>query len=542
MRFLKDTDGYVLVLTLLFLPVFLGMAVLVIDISRGNNAHSDLQAAADALALAGAVELDGGSDAITRAKAAMENVDNTVHFLGNDANNMQTVLEYEDVADNEFTVIFLRDIPPNDHDPIDQAWVDANFTTDGTDAEYVYVSARSEDLYSIFSSVLKPLIRTVPVRANAVAMSQSAVCDVPPLFICNPFEGEGITDLQTAFSNGLLHGRILKLHAKQNQNDPAGPGNFGFLQTNGTSSAADIRDFFAGARNPTCYESDTVDTKPGYATSIATGFNIRFDLYDAPYKNAQDVYGPAYNVRKGYEPGTGNFCRKQELVDPSTADFMGFPDNGTMGSPTNGAGGVLVGSPNDYGTFTTPAGPGTWDEWDISTYWSVNHPSNPTGHTVVESTFDHLGLQPSRYDVYRHEIETELASANNLVAENSTGGETGYPKCSDPDNNLDHVPAYDPADPSAPTGTKDRRVIIAAIVNCLANPFNGQATLPVNSYASIFMVRPIEKSSNNGKGNQDEDATLREGGTIDVEFVDITGFGGNGTLDTFIRAESILVR
>jgi hypothetical protein len=30
--------------------------------------------------------------------------------------------------------------------------------------------------------------------------------------------------------------------------------------------------------------------------------------------------------------------------------------------------------------------------------------------------------------------------------------------------------------------------------------------------------------------------------TIDIEVVDITGFGGNGTLDEFIRAEAILVR
>jgi hypothetical protein len=30
--------------------------------------------------------------------------------------------------------------------------------------------------------------------------------------------------------------------------------------------------------------------------------------------------------------------------------------------------------------------------------------------------------------------------------------------------------------------------------------------------------------------------------TIDVEIIDITGFGGNGTLDLFVRDEAILVR
>lgn len=77
-RFVRSEDGFVYVMVLLFLPVLLGVALLVIDIGRGNNAHSDLYAAADAVALAGARELDGGDDAIDRAKAAMAEISNTV--------------------------------------------------------------------------------------------------------------------------------------------------------------------------------------------------------------------------------------------------------------------------------------------------------------------------------------------------------------------------------------------------------------------------------------------------------------------------------
>ena len=80
-RILWDDRGYALVLTLLFMPVFIGLSLIIIDLGRGNNAHSDLQAAADALALAAAGELDGGPDSITRAKEAMAEVRNSVSFL-----------------------------------------------------------------------------------------------------------------------------------------------------------------------------------------------------------------------------------------------------------------------------------------------------------------------------------------------------------------------------------------------------------------------------------------------------------------------------
>jgi hypothetical protein len=56
--------------------------------------------------------------------------------------------------------------------------------------------------------------------------------------------------------------------------------------------------------------------------------------------------------------------------------------------------------------------------------------------------------------------------------------------------------------------------------------------LPVNSFASIFLVNPMQQ------GGASEDDV----GVIDVEVVDITGAGGEGTLDTFVRDEAILVR
>jgi len=500
-RFSRSEDGYVIVLSLIVLPIFIGLALLVIDIGRGNNAHADLSAAADALALAGARELDGGVDAIDRAKDAMEELTNTVNMLEATGPNVHVNLQYVDGPGDGFTVHFLSDIPENDHTPITAAWIAANTATSGPDAEYVYVRAQSVNLHTFFLNPANLLAESVPVAAVAVAKSLKAACWVTPIYICNPFESDYAGgDLQSNFSQGNLHGRLIKLHPKGS--DTERPGNFGFLQVSGNSSADAIRDIFAGGQNPTCYDADKVTTKPGAATSIRQGINVRFDIYEGPFSNAASTYAPAVNVRKGYLPaptGPSNACNWELTTDLTQA--MPFPENDTMSDPTSGALGSKIGS----------------GDWDIDTYWAINHPSNPgLKPTSANSSFPSASYpgvsQPSRYDVYRYEID------NGLITDTSPGGEVGTPICSASKTN-----------PAPPTDDPDRRVVFAAIIDCLANAGQGVTTFPVNSYASVFMASPMES-------NGPDDATL------DVEIIDISGWGGNGTLDTFVREEAVLVR
>src|SRR5437016_1216859 len=72
--FLRDDDGNALVFVAIMLPVLVGFALLAIDMSRANSLHNDMQSGADAFALAAAAELDGNSDAITRANNAIANL------------------------------------------------------------------------------------------------------------------------------------------------------------------------------------------------------------------------------------------------------------------------------------------------------------------------------------------------------------------------------------------------------------------------------------------------------------------------------------
>jgi Flp pilus assembly protein TadG len=237
-RFLRDTRGYALVLTLVFLPAFLGITLLMIDIGRGNNAQTDHQAAADALALAAARELDGGSDAIIRAQAAMENVTNTVAYLARSGEDTLITLDYPPESGVTITVIFLRTIPASDDDPINQAWVTAHGTTNGPEARYAYVRTQARDLDGFFFNPLNFVRPSTPVGAQAVATYRASACNVTPLFICNPFEkvGEPEDALQDAFLAGELHGRMIKLRPKGN--GTAFPGNFGFLDSEGADLTA----------------------------------------------------------------------------------------------------------------------------------------------------------------------------------------------------------------------------------------------------------------------------------------------------------------
>src|SRR5688572_31988869 len=73
-RLARDESGAVLIYTSIALTVFMGFAALVVDGGRLFTLDTELQSAADALALAGAAELDGSSGAIGRSQDAMDDL------------------------------------------------------------------------------------------------------------------------------------------------------------------------------------------------------------------------------------------------------------------------------------------------------------------------------------------------------------------------------------------------------------------------------------------------------------------------------------
>lgn len=538
-KFLNACEGYILVLSLLILPIFMGFGLVIVDIGRGNNAHADLQAAADAVALAGARELDGNAGAIARARVAMAQIDNSVSMLAHGGSDMHIWLRYANTPSNEYTVVFLTDIPANDTTPITTSWLNNYQTTSDAAAEFVYVAVQSRNLDAFFFNPANMLPQSVPVGAVAVAQYLAAVCNIAPLYICNPFENEpGYTSdlLVQRYNEGALHGRLVRLHPKGNTTHE--PGNFGFLQVEGangnTSASADaIRDIFAGRRNPTCYRAGQVTTKPGAATSIRQGINTRFDVYDGPFNNWQNdpthnnyqfTIAPSESVRKGYSY-TGQACNAS--LDLS-GTYMGFPDNDTMIVP-----GGTTGIPG--------AALGTNDSWALNNYLDANY--GLANRNAIDAaggiTPSFAGRVPSRYDVYRYEIDDPL-SLGLAGYDTNTLTEEGNPICG-------AGKSY-PIVPPAPT-EPDPRLTYAAIIDCNSPASQAQGggvnDYIVNAYAEIFLTRPME-GNGGGATTTVQDLggnTLSFGdGTIDIEIVDVTGSGSNGVLQTFIREEAILVR
>ncbi|MBC2837490.1 TadE/TadG family type IV pilus assembly protein [Paragemmobacter straminiformis] len=548
-NFLRSERGYVLILTLIFMPVFIGIGLLVIDIGRGNNAQQDHQAAADALALAGAKELDGQTDSIDRAKAAMALVSNTVSFLNvNPATSTQT-LTYTVGSTAPFNVIFLRNIPDSDDTPIDLAYAQANVANDGTEAQYVYVFSRSSSLRSFFFNPLTRTTEDVPVGAVAVATLSRSTCDLAPIFMCNPFVGDGAQSskekLLSAFLSGSLHGRMVKLVASPAASKP-GPGNIGYLRTSGKRGAAQLAAALAGEPYPECVNlSPTVTTQTGTVTSAGVGFNTRFDIHANNFGGifgANGDFPPANNVRKGWIKNGASGC----VTNPAAFDYLKAPVFSDNRDPATDLGGgysdvmrqgpwnfsqsITVDvrtSPTKVDTITYP--PYWQTMYPIATYPNIGFatPLSVANQNMLAAMTSRPGAEPSRYDVYRYEqthdvngnVVTNLADA--LVNERSPGGspnppgEKGLPQC---------------YSGTAPTGGIDRRTMFVAVVDCATNDTRGSATVPVDLLAKIFLVNPLETSGNN-PGSQ----------SIDFEFVDVTE-GSNGGLEEFLRQDAVLVR
>jgi hypothetical protein len=485
-RLARDERGAALVYVSIALTVFMGFAALVIDGSRLFTLDTEMQSAADALALAGAAELDGNSDAITRATAAMDNL----------------VANYETFGDSGtpitgYAARFLDSLPASDADEITEEYE----TDDPTEARFVEVrllqeegegGAEGEDNTRSISTMFASAIGGADTaRAGAVAVAgfTAAVCKFTPLFMCNPFEetDPSLGYFTSQMSTQAGKRRIIALK-KSGNGASYTPGNFGFLESELGHGANALGEALARVDPGTCYRQDGVETKTGSTNSVHRDINVRFDLYDngvpGSWKNSAD-YRPAQNVTKGYvlSGGNGNgngnggggasaWCNAGlDASDPPKA--MGFP----LDSVIDHAG--------------TRLGNG---EWDVAAYWNINHPGisyPPAEHPEWGTTNEN---RPSRYEVYRWEIEE-----GHIPDNSATGGENGNAQC-----NRNGV-----------SDEVDRRIIYAAVLNCTELGLTGGSggTVPALTFVKMFMTQPMTKLP--GTGHTDEDDTLY------VEMVDI---------------------
>jgi Flp pilus assembly protein TadG len=435
-RFWRDQDGQALLLITIMLPVLLGFVGLAIDATRFTGIHSELQNMADAAALAGAQQLDGKSDAITRATSAA----NTL--------STQNAPKLSNVSVDGVqigTPIFYR-VLTGDLDPTTNKTATADVvTTDATKANYIKVT-------TIYRS-LNPLILVAnglgqqSARATATASSTFVACNVQPLMLCNP-------NFPNDFSavRGQLYGFTV------NGNAPASPGNFNLLDPPGQTSSSDpdIRNLLSSARPNVCYTDNLSPDQGNKANAVAIGINSRFDIQPSGSNGATYAgmdFTPDVNTIKG---DTNNTC-----MSSGSTGTQG--QGGGQGNTSLDAAAQLPGGTN----FTTTTGGAiystTMDATGAASYLAAHHSglsSWPAGWT--------------RYDMYKAEIAGSIAL-------------TGTEKLQRTPNTCANK-----------TAAADRRLFSVAIVNCdPSNPLPGNSIpfVESHSYAQFFLTKPVDQSN-----------------------------------------------
>lgn len=448
-QFWKDTNGIILPYVTVMLIVIMGVALLALDGARYMSLQSQMQNGADALALAGAAELDRLPDAETRAVNAINNLvaNSTLFGSGDD----------ERVRASE--VQFFRELPASDATPL----ASATLATDSTNARFVSVVVRPVTLPTILP-VLTGGPKRLSIGASAVAGFDQVVCQVTPLFVCNPYEIPGMgyekatEALEAAVGEPTVQRRLIRLRQYGNSLEPYAPGDYGFLQSPSMGAKlTDLTDALARVRPGMCFAQRSVNFRPGYAVTVSDAMNVRFDIYAQSMigRRNDNNYRPAENVRKGY---VGGACTSNAA------------DNWPIGSPPQQA----TGLPLDR-TWPFMDGRMGQGNWDFDTYWQVNHGSDGRPIPTFNGSPASNSNPPNRYSVYRYEIE------QGFVGDRSPGGETGIPAC------------YAGGDLS---GFPDRRVLYAAVINCVSLGLAGsaQSNVPVAAFGKLFLALPLQRS------------------------------------------------
>jgi Flp pilus assembly protein TadG len=176
--FWNDTSGLMLPYMTLMLTVLVGLGLLALDAARFMSLQTQMQAAADALALAGARELDKQSGAQTRAISAMANAygsetgPNTLSGMG-----ITPTLTY--------TYTFYERLPAA------TAGLTGTPAEGDTDSKYVQVTVAPQQIPTIFP---------VPVGANSFSTGASAIAGFTGILPCvrTPFRCDPTIPLATA--------------------------------------------------------------------------------------------------------------------------------------------------------------------------------------------------------------------------------------------------------------------------------------------------------------------------------------------------------
>jgi Flp pilus assembly protein TadG len=436
-RFAQNESGVIMPLVALMLVALLGMAALAIDIPRYFDLQTQLQKAADACALAAAAELDGGSDAITRAQNAMTNL------VGSANSTWAGVAQCQ-------TPTFYASLPASDTSAMGAT------TADSTQARFVQVTTAPTSIRSFLPLTVVGLANNVlTARASAVAGFSQSVCGVTPIALCSGAPGSS-TDFMN--QTAMVGKEIVA---------PLGLGavpSYDFIDVLGCGNDAGCVDQELGENVvPACQAVVAIPPLiPGTKTSGQRYYDSRLDIFNSNVSiSLAPTYSPDVNVRKGYVAGGAgpNACGS---LDTTGTGALPYPDD------TNIAGNYSVGTIGN-GVFS------------VSQYWKINYPGISKAPTVDDSG----NAITTRYQLYQYEVNHSSGADLLLQSAGITSGkgkskttsyETGSPQCGGAANAL-----------------QNRRIIFA-----LAGKCTGGQLVSVYGVVALFIMEPMQASPGTG--------------------------------------------
>jgi Flp pilus assembly protein TadG len=506
----KSESGSVAPIVAISLFALISAAGIGFDYARMAGMHTELQNAADHAALAAAAQLDGKTNARSRATSSAQGLIGNLALFTNDPadtdgrsvtmNGTNAILFYQDKAKT-------------------------TLATSDEDAHFVLVTVDTKKAFYALTPIVAA-ISSGPIAAKAFAGITEGICKVPPLMICNPDEAIGNTDPDITFDPAAYVGDGIRLVGDGSY----APGNFGFLQSALGNGASNLLKGLAWNDLPiNCSQLTGVSTQTGLDASVIDGLNTRFDV-DANGNSCPSggTCSPSINTRKDLVRGnqcgiTGNGWQE---VDASNGNYQSRRYRPTDRNPyPTTVTPPIMGFPRDAchawsidGDCTVANGRIGDGSWDRDAYFRSNY---GWSHAAW-MTNTGLSATTTRYQVYLWEI-----NHSGLVTspQATTGSTAAYsrPVCL--------APGLTPG-PS----TVDRRRVAAAVINCQALNIKGSSpNVPVARWIDLFLVEPSFARSKCSSGSGCNVAYTSKT-DVYVEVIGETGVSGTGsTLGQVVR-------
>lgn len=504
-HFCRDSSAAVASTYALAMFVLVGMAGVAWDWTRMTALDSELQNAADQAALAAATQLDGTAGSIDRAtQAASGLVENNSGMANDNGGTLLTVGGltffdgYDQISDSFGAV-----------------------TTEDADARVVTVAIAPREAFFSMTPVVG-FFRSGPIGASATASLGSAICNTPPVMMCNPLEDEG-----QDFDPSAYIGHGLRLISDDNST----PGNFGFLANGIGTGAAELAAALGHDLVPgNCVATDGVTTEPGLKDVVFNALNTRFDIDINGENTCPDGSGNCTaapmsrkdlvktNLSQTSQCSIGNGNNWQQ--PPAAGRYA--PTVPALLTPTERSAVTVMGYPRDLCHAWSEAGSCASDdfgvvgtgEWDRDAFFQANYGwDRATWEDVPE-----LSSSPTRFEVYEWETARYLAGTMTAAQiSKSVGGQSSSaaPVCRN-------------------QGDASRRKITAAVINCRAEGVSGRSVdVRVSAWVELFLVEPSMTRRRAGSSSE----KMTDANDVYVEIIRSVDVGGDGANGDVVRRD-----